>query len=122
MWNDIFTFSRTRFVDALYVKKPERVEALGYVLLLACLLYSLVERRVRAAQVTIPSPSRRQLKNPTGHEIVRHLENLQVTLDPAGNRTVALPAILHPTLTAIMDALHMPITVFTEPPLREPPG
>ena len=28
------------FVDALYVKKPERVEALGYVLLMACLLRS----------------------------------------------------------------------------------
>ena len=25
------------FVDALYVQKPERIEALGYVLLLACL-------------------------------------------------------------------------------------
>lgn len=109
------------FVDALYVKKPERVEALGYVLLLACLLYSLVERRVRAAKVAIPSPSRRVLKNPTGHEIVRHLESLQVTRDTAGKRTVALPSILHATLAAILDALHMPITVFTEPPLREPP-
>ncbi len=35
------------FVGALYVKKPKRVEALGYVLLLACLLYSLLERRLR---------------------------------------------------------------------------
>jgi hypothetical protein len=34
------------FVDALYVKKPERIEALGYVLWLAWLLYSLVERRI----------------------------------------------------------------------------
>jgi transposase len=109
------------FVDALYVKKPERVEVSGYVLLLACLLYSLVERRVRAAKVAIPSPSRRVLKNPTGHEIVRHLESLQVTRDSAGKRTVALPSILHATLAAILDALHMPITVFTEPPLREPP-
>ncbi|AEJ38726.1 transposase (IS4 family protein) [Sulfobacillus acidophilus TPY] len=109
------------FVDALYVKKPERVEALGYVLLLACLLYSLVERRVRAAQVAIPSPSRRVLKNPTGHEIARHLESLLVTRDATGKRTVALPSILHATLVAILDALQMPITVFTEPPLREPP-
>ena len=34
------------FVDALYVQKPERIEALGYVLLLLCLLYSLAERRL----------------------------------------------------------------------------
>lgn len=36
-----------------------------------------------------------------------------------GTRTVGLPAILHATLAAILDALHMPITVFTEPPLRD---
>ncbi len=110
------------FVDALYVKKPERVEALGYVLLMACLLYSLVERRVRAAEVAIPSPSRRVLKQPTGHEIVRHLESLQVVQGPAGIRTVALPTIFHATLAAILEALHMPVTVFTEPPLRDSPA
>lgn len=33
------------FVDALFVKKPERLEALGYVLLGAWLLYRLPERR-----------------------------------------------------------------------------
>lgn len=109
------------FVDALYVKKPERVEALGYVLLMACLLYSLVERRVRAAEVAIPSPSRRVLKQPTGHEIVRHLESLQVVHGPAGTRTVALPTIFH-ALAAILEALHMPVTVFTDPPLRDSPA
>lgn len=109
------------FVDALYVKKPERIEALGYVLLLACLLYSLVERRIRAAAIPIPSPSRRVLKSPTGHEVIRHLESLHVTQDSAGQRVVSLPRIFHSTLEAILEALGMPITVFTEPPLRDPP-
>jgi transposase len=109
------------FVDALYVKKPERIEALGYVLLLACLLYSLVERRIRAAAVAIPSPSRRVLKNPTGHEVVRHLDSLHVAQGPTGQRVVSLPRIFHATLEAILKALDMPITVFTEPPLRDPP-
>lgn len=72
------------FVGALYVKKPKRVEALGYVLLLACLLYSLLERRLRAAAVPIPSPSRRVLTHPTGHDVVRHLARVQVTHDATG--------------------------------------
>jgi hypothetical protein len=109
------------FVDALYVKKPERIEALGYVLLLACLLYSLVERRIRAAAVVIPSPSRRVLTDPTGHEVVRHLESLHVSQDPTGQRVVSLPRIFHAALEAILKALDMSITVFTEPSLRDPP-
>ena len=60
-------------VDAMHVKKPERVEALGYVLLLTCLLYSLPERRLRAP------------------------------------------------LLAILEALRMPLSVFTGAPLRDPP-
>lgn len=110
------------FVDALYVKKPERVEALGYVLVLAWLLSSLVERRLRAAGVAIPSPSRRVLKNPTGHEVVRHLESLHVTQGPTGQRVVSLPRIFHAPLEAILQALDMPITVFTEPPWHAPPS
>lgn len=81
------------FVDALYVKKPARIEALGYMLRMACLLYSLLERRLRAAKVPIPSPSRRVLTRPTGHEVVRHLASLQVTRDSTGQRTVTLPKI-----------------------------
>lgn len=110
------------FVDALFVKKPERVEALGYVLLGACLLYSLAERRLRNSGIPIPSPSRRVLTRPTGHELIRHLQSVQVARDAqTGARVIALPTIYHPTLVAILDALQMPPTVFTEPPVRAAP-
>ena len=109
------------FVDALFVKKVERIQALGYVILIACLLYSLVERRLRQAQVPIPSPSRRVLTRPTGHEVVRHLQSLQVVRLDSGDRAIALPQIFHATLEAILDGLRIPATVFTEPPLRDPP-
>lgn len=106
------------FVDALFLKKAERIEALGYVLLLACLLYSLLERRLRRSGVPIPSPSRRMLKHPTGHEVVRHLESLQVVTDAEGQRHIALDPLFHPTLAAILQALGMSDTVFTVPPHR----
>lgn len=58
---------------------------------------------------------------PTGHEVVLHLGNLHVTQDGTGRRTVPLPQIFHVSWVAILDALKMPITVFTEPPLCDPP-
>ncbi len=109
------------FVDALYVKKPERVEALGYVLLMACLLYSLIERRLRQAALPIPSPSRRVLTRPTGHEVVRHLQSLQILHDATGERVIALPTRLQPTLIAMLTALQMPATIFTKPCVRGGP-
>lgn len=105
------------FVDALFVKKPERVEALGYVLLMACLLYRLMERRARRSTVTIPSPARRVLTHPTGHEIVRHLHAVQVIPFPSGARQVAVPQRFHATFLAILQALSLPDTVYTEPPV-----
>ena len=94
------------------MKKPERVEALGYVLLLACLLYSLLERRLRQSGVPVPSPSRRVLHRPTGHEVVRSDD---------GQRTIALATMIQPTLVAILEGLQMSPAVFTDPPRRESP-
>ena len=104
------------FVDGWFLKKAERLEALGYVILLACLLYSLVERRIRRSGLSIPSPSRRMLTHPTGHEIVRHLESLQIVTDPHGDRQIALEPALHTTFTTILQAVGMKDTVFTTPP------
>ena len=109
------------FVDALFVKRPECVEALGYVLLLACLLYSLLERRLRQSGVPLPSPSRRVLHRPTGHEVVRHLQSLQVVRTNDDQRTIALATMLQPTLVAILEGLRMSPAVFTDPPRRESP-
>ncbi len=109
-------------VDAIFVKKPERIAALGDVLLGACLLYSVAERRLRRSGIPIPSPSRRILTRPTGHEVVRHWQSLQVMRDAeTGARVIALPALDHPTLQAILEALQMPLTVFPELPIRAGP-
>ncbi|MCY0909107.1 MAG: hypothetical protein OWR62_12040 [Sulfobacillus thermotolerans] len=40
---------------------------------------------------------------------------------PRGGRMIALPTIYHPTLQAIGEALQMPLTVFTDPPVRAIP-
>ena len=61
----------------------------------------------------MPSSSRQVLKNPTDHEVVRHLESLRVIQDPTRQRVVSLPRIFH----AILEVLAIPITVFTESPV-----
>lgn len=93
------------FVDAPFLKKPERLDALGDVLWGACLLYSLAERRLRRSGIPIPSPSRRGLPRPTGHDLIRHWQGVQIECDPAtGPRRLALPRIVPPTLLACCDA------------------
>ena len=69
----------------------------------------------------IPSPSRRGLTRPTGHEVVRHLQSLQILQDATGKRVIARPARLQPTLIAILTALQMPATIFIEPRVRDGP-
>lgn len=51
------------WVSAFFVKSPEHVEALGYVLLLALMLWSVWERRVRRNLAASGGPP---LREPTG--------------------------------------------------------
>lgn len=52
-----FRFIKDRlFLNALFLDSPERLEALGYVILMAVLRYSLLDRRLRQRPVSIPSP------------------------------------------------------------------
>jgi transposase len=57
------------FVEALYLHTPRRIEALGYVMIMACLVYSILEHRVRRAlqhrQQDILLPGRRRSSAPT---------------------------------------------------------
>jgi hypothetical protein len=104
------------FVDARFLKTPHRWEALGYVIVLAALCYSLRERRLRQSPTPIPSPSRRVLTRPTGQELFRHLRSLQVPLQPDGTRVVSLPERFHATFWACLTALRSPERCFTDPP------
>ena len=104
------------FLDALFLDTPERLEALGYVILMAALLYSLLERRLRQATDPIPSPVRRWLTRPTAHELFRHLAPVQTHLEVDGTRGVSLPERLHATFVAFLEALRFDERCYTRPP------
>ena len=105
-------------VDAFFLKKPERVEALGYVLLMACLVFSVLERRVRQANRPLPSPSRGSLANPTGYEILRHLRGIiAITVAPHRRHAQVSPRF-RPAFRAILAMAGFSESVYTDVPLR----
>ena len=57
------------FVEALYLHTPARIEALGYVMIMACLVFSILERRARRTleqrNQTILLPGKRRSSRPT---------------------------------------------------------
>jgi transposase len=74
------------YVGAVYLKKKGRVKALSYVILIALLLFHLMERRVREAmkQETEPLliPGKKKTFKPTGEKILQSLENMIVMTTP----------------------------------------
>ena len=70
------------FVGPIYLKKPKRVEVLAYVLLIALLLFGILERRVREAMKTeskpLIIPGKVKTFTPTGGKILESLETVMV--------------------------------------------
>ena len=92
------------FIDGVFLKNRERVEALGYVMLLACLVFSLLERRIRQAGKPLTSAVRGKLRNPTGQEILKHLAGVQVVVTGSKTRKILVPPSKR---TAFLEILSM---------------
>jgi hypothetical protein len=95
------------------VKKPERVEALGYVLLIVCLLFSLLERRVRRSGRPLPTLSRGDLTRPTGLEVLRNLSVSVIELDD-GKRLLGVHTGFERAFEAILSMARVDPAVYTE--------
>lgn len=72
------------FIDELFYKKPHRVEALAYVMIITLMLLTLLERTVRESlkketERVMVSGKRRTL-TPTGRSIIEAFENVQVIM------------------------------------------
>jgi transposase len=108
------------FVDAFFLHKPERVEALGYVLLMACLVFSLLERRIRRAGRPLETPSRGKLTNPTGFEILHHVQGALVIPVDRRHRQVSVQASFRKPFRSILEMAGFDERIYTEVPLRHP--
>ena len=78
------------FVGPIFLKKPERVEALAYVLLMALLIFNLLERRVREAMKSetepLIIPGKVKTFTPTAKKILESLERVMTMTTDDPNR------------------------------------
>lgn len=77
----------------MFVKKPERLEALAYVTLLAAMVRAIIHRRVRryaqANNEEFPLPGKRTTKRPTARQILDSFDAVIVVILPDGARALS---------------------------------
>lgn len=103
-------------VNSLFLKKPERIEALGLILLLALLIWRLMERAMRrhvdTTSTPLPGWDKKTTERPTAFMMVTKFAGV-IVLKCGHDRHLARPlsAVQHHYLTA----LDVPATCFTLP-------
>jgi transposase len=103
-------------VNSLFLKKPERIEALGFVLLLALLIWRVIERTMRRHVDTtrrpLPGWDKKATERPTAFMMVTKFTGV-IVLKLGHDRQLARPLseVQHQYLTA----LDVPATSFTLP-------
>ena len=65
-------------LDAFFLKKKERLEALGMVLLLATLVYMFIQYKMRQAKEPFDRPPRGMMTKPTTREVLQQLSHVTV--------------------------------------------
>ena len=104
-------------VNSLFLKKPERIEALGLVLLLALLLWRLVERALRVHVETTGNPlvgwDKKATQKPTAFMMMTKFAAVLV-IKVGGQRQLAQP--LSSVQQSYLNALGVPATSFTLSP------
>ena len=87
------TIKEPEFVGAMFVKKPERLEALAYVVLLAAMVRAIIQRRARRyAEIEneeLPIPGKRMTKRPTARMILDSFDAVVVVILPDGSRMLS---------------------------------
>src|SRR5207249_802265 len=103
-------------VNSLFLKKPERIEALGLVLLLALLLWRLVERTLRVHVEATGKPltgwDKKATQKPTAFMMMTKFAGVMV-LKVGGQRQLAHPLSI--VQQQYLLALRVPVTYFTAP-------
>lgn len=106
------------FVDAFFLHKPERIEALGYVMMLAALVFSIMERRIRRSGQPLVTPSRGKLDNPTGREALQNMHYAIVVKVDALHRQFSIPRLFRKPFQTILTVCGFDERIYTELPVR----
>jgi transposase len=106
-------------VNSLFLKKPERIEALGLILLLALLLWRLVERALRVHVETTGSTltgwDKKETQKPTAFMMMTKFAAV-IVVKVGAYRQLAQP--LSAVQQSYLSALGVPVSYFIVPPSR----
>ena len=82
----------SQMIDAIFVKTPKRIEALGIVYVMALLVYGMLEYRIRLEMKTQEKPlilkGKRKLFEPTGKAILEQLNDIRMIVIQQGGQTM----------------------------------
>jgi transposase len=103
-------------VNSLFLKKPERIEALGLVLLLALLIWRVMERTMRmhvdSTCTPLPGWDKKVTERPTSFMMVTKFAGV-IVLKLGDHRQLTRP--LSAVQQQYLTALDVPATCFTRP-------
>ena len=106
-------------VGPIYLHKPTRVKAFGFVMLLSLLLYSVLEYLIREKmkRETEPLmlPGNRKSFRPTGLAILEMLDGVTTVHMQVGDTWQRVPATPHnPQIMRVLKLLNMDLSIYTE--------
>ncbi len=108
-------------VNALFLKTPERLEALGLILLIALLIWRLMEytmrRHLNDTQTQLPGWDNKPTPRPTAYRVTIKFKGLLI-LKHGAERTLARP--LSSAQRAFLFALGLDERIFTDAVIRPP--
>ena len=101
----------------MFLKRPERIEALGLILLISLLIWRLIELVMRtelqAREATVPGWDNKPTARPTAYMVTWKFKGVLI-LCVDGKRLLAKP--LTDTQHAFLQALQVPASCFTRYP------
>ncbi len=104
-----------QIVNAIFLKKPERIEVLGLILLISLLIWRLIEHTMRAelksADTTLPGWDNKPTQRPTSYMMTWKFKGIMV-LRIGGKSQLARP--LSSVQEAFLKALKVPVSCFCQ--------
>jgi transposase len=106
-----------QIVNALFLKLPERIEALGLILLISLLIWRLIEHAMRSdlnqRNTTVPGWDNKPTQRPTAYMMTWKFKGILI-LCVGRQRHLAKP--LTRVQKMFLEALHVPESCFTQRP------
>ncbi len=103
-------------INSVFLKKPERIEALGLILVISLLLWRLIELNMRAhlekQQMTLPGWDNKPTERPTTFMMTTKFDNIRVIKI---RRQRTLNGRLSEVQEKYLPALGVTSTIFTQP-------